>query len=77
VLLHRIVRSVSKTIGMTLPTVGELYETCVIKKTRDGFKDTSHPRHKLYSVVTSVKKARKNRYCNSFLLILIVIVNVM
>ena len=45
VLLDHIVRSASTTIGTTLPTVNELYETCVMKNTRDILKDTPHPLH--------------------------------
>ena len=42
--LNRIVWSASKIIGMMLPMVDELYESCVIKMT-DILKDTSHPLH--------------------------------
>ena len=51
-LLDRVVRSASKTIGSTLPTVGELYETYMMKK-RDILKDTSHPLHEFYYVEQS------------------------
>ena len=48
VLQDRVVWSVSKTTGTVLPTVNELYETCVMKKTRDTLKDTSQPLHEFY-----------------------------
>ena len=35
---------------MTLPTVDELYESCVVKKTTDMLKGTCHPLHECYSV---------------------------
>ena len=53
VLLDRVIRSASKTIGSTLPTVDELYETYMMKKTRDILKDTSHPLHEFYYVAQS------------------------
>ena len=52
VLLNRAIRSAIKTIGIMLPTVDELYVTCVIKKT-NVLKDISHPLNKFYSVVKS------------------------
>ena len=54
VLLDLIVRSASKPIGTTLPTVNELYETCVMKKTRDILKDTSHPLHVILHTHTHI-----------------------
>ena len=53
VLLSRVVRSARKITGMTLPSVGELYESIVIKKTTDIFKNVSHPMHEFYSVAKS------------------------
>ena len=53
VLLNRIVRLAGKIIGMTLPTVDELYETCVMKKTIHTLKDTSHQLHGYYYVAQS------------------------
>ena len=72
VLLDRIVRSASKTIGTTLPTVDELYELYMMKKTRDILKDTSHPLHEFYHVAQSgcryiSERTRTNRYRNTFL----------
>ena len=72
VLLDRVVRSASKTIGSTLPTVDELYETYIMKKTRDILKDTSHPLHEFYYVAQSgcryiSERTRTNRYRNTFL----------
>ena len=72
VLLDRVVRSASKTIGSTLPTVDELYETYMMKKTRDILKDTSHPLHEFYYVAQSgcryiSERTRTNRYRNTFL----------
>ena len=71
-LLDRVVRSASKTIGTTLPIVNELYETCVIKKARDILKDTSHPLHEFYYVIESgcryiSERARTNHCRNTFL----------
>ena len=71
VLLNGVVRSTSNIIGMTLPTVDELYETCVMKKTLDILKDTSNPLHEFYYVVQSgcryiSERTRTNRYCNTF-----------
>ena len=70
--LDRIVRSASKTIGTTLPTVDELYEIYMMKKTRDILKDTSHPLHEFYHVAQSgcryiSERTRTNRYRNTFL----------
>ena len=70
--LDRVVRSASKTIGTTLPTVNELYETCVMKKTRDTLKDASHPLHELYYVAQTgcryiSERAHTNRYPNTSL----------
>ena len=72
VLLDRVVRSASKTIGSTLPTVDELYETYMMKKTRDILTDTSHPLHEFYYVAQSgcryiSERTRTNRYRNTFL----------
>ena len=53
VLPNRVVQSASKIIGMTLPTVGELYESCVIKKTTDILKDASHSMQEFYSAAES------------------------
>ena len=69
VLLDRVVRSASKTIGTTLPTVNE---TCVMEKTRDILKDTPHPLHKFYYVAQSgcryiSERTCTNRYCDTFL----------
>ena len=72
VLLDRIVRSASTTIGTTLPTVDELYETYMMKKTRDILKDTSHPLHEFYYVAQSgcryiSERTQTNRYQYTFL----------
>ena len=53
VLLDRVVRSASKTIGITLPTVNELDETFVMKKTRKILKDTCHSLPEFYYVAQS------------------------
>ena len=70
VLLDRVVRSASKTIGTALPTVDELYETYMMKKTMDILKDTSHPLHEFYYVAQSgyryiSERTRTNRYRNT------------
>ena len=72
VLLDRMVRSASKTIGTTLPTVDELYEIYMMKKTRDILKDTSHPLHEFDHVAQCgcqyiSERTRTNRYRNTFL----------
>ena len=36
-------RSASKTFGITLPTIDDLYESYVAKKTEDNIKDPHHP----------------------------------
>ena len=53
-------------------TVNELYETCLIKKTRDILKDTSHPLHEFYYAAQSgsryiSERVRTNRYRTTFL----------
>ena len=72
VLLDRIVWSASKTIGTTFPKVDEHYETCVMKKTRDILKDTSHLLHECFYVAQSgcryiSERTRTNIYRNTFL----------
>ena len=64
--------SASKTSGTTVPTVDELYEIYMMKKTRDVLKDTSHPLHEFYDVAQSgcrciSERTRTNRYRNTFL----------
>ena len=71
-LVDPVVRSTSKTIGTTLPTVDELYETYMMKKTRDILTDTSHPLHECYYVAPSgcryiSERTRTNRYRTTFL----------
>ena len=72
VLLDRTVRSASKTISTTLPTVDELYEIYMMKNIMDILKDTSHPLHEYYHVAQSgcryiSERTRTNRYLNTFL----------
>ena len=80
VLLDRVVRSASKTIGSTLPIVDELYETYMMEKTRDILKDTSHHLHEFYYVAQSgcryiSERTRTNRYRNTFLPISVRLLN--
>ena len=71
VVIDHVVRSASKTIGTTFPTVDELYEIYMMKqKTRDILKDTSHPLHEFYYVAQSgcryiSERTRTNRYRNT------------
>ena len=74
VLLDRVVWPASKTFGSSFPAVDELYETYMMKKTRDILNDTSHPLHEFYYVAQSgcryiSERTRTNRYRNTFLLL--------
>jgi len=42
-LLNLVIRSANKTFGITLPTIDDLYESYVTKKTAGIIKDLSHP----------------------------------
>ena len=60
-------QTVSKTIGLTLPMLGELYESCVIKKTTGSLKTLLIHGTNFILLQNLSERAHKNRYCNTFL----------
>ncbi|KAK1802581.1 hypothetical protein P4O66_004230 [Electrophorus voltai] len=51
--LQRIVRTAEKIIGVSLPSITNIYITCCIRKATNIVKDPTHPSHELFSLLPS------------------------
>ncbi|XP_059805558.1 uncharacterized protein LOC132380631 [Hypanus sabinus] len=54
--LQWIVRSAEKIIGVSLPTITDIYTTRCIRKGNSIMKDPTHPSHKFFSLLPSGKR---------------------
>ncbi|KAI4897870.1 hypothetical protein NFI96_007237 [Prochilodus magdalenae] len=69
--LQRVVRTAEKIIGVSLPTITDIYTTRCIHKTTSIVDDHTHPSHTLFTLLPSGKRYRSiraltSRLCNSF-----------
>ncbi|XP_059843348.1 uncharacterized protein LOC132403733 [Hypanus sabinus] len=69
--LQRIVRSAEKIIGVSLPTITDIYTAHCIRKENSNMKDPMQPSYNLFSLLPSGKRLRSIwaltvRLCNSF-----------
>ncbi|KAI4891225.1 hypothetical protein NFI96_010449 [Prochilodus magdalenae] len=69
--LQRVVRTAEKIIGVSLPTITDIYTTRCIRKTTSIVDDHTHPSHTLFTLLPSGKRYRSiraltSRLCNSF-----------
>ncbi|KAK1790105.1 hypothetical protein P4O66_002411 [Electrophorus voltai] len=53
--LQRIVRTAEKIIGVSLPSITDIYTTCCIRKTTSIVGDPTDPSHKLFTLLPSGK----------------------
>ena len=71
--LETLVRSASKIIGLTLPTIESVYHTRCVHKSKKIVRDATHPANHLFELLKSGKryrsvKAKTTRFRNSFYL---------
>ncbi|KAI5098276.1 gastrula zinc finger protein XlCGF28.1-like [Silurus meridionalis] len=69
--LQRIVRTAEKIIGVSLPSIMDIYTTRCIHKAHSIVDDHTHPSHTLFTLLPSGKRFRSiravtTRLCNSF-----------
>ncbi|KAK1796158.1 hypothetical protein P4O66_009241 [Electrophorus voltai] len=69
--LQRIVRTAEKIIGVSLPSITNIYITRCIRKATNIMKDPTHPSHELFTLLPSGRRyrsiqSRTSRLCNSF-----------
>ncbi|XP_049331041.1 probable RNA-directed DNA polymerase from transposon BS [Astyanax mexicanus] len=69
--LQRIVRTAERIIGVSLPSITDIYTTRSIRKATSIVNDPTHPSHKLFSLLPSGRRYRSirsstTRFCNSF-----------
>ncbi|KAK3516230.1 hypothetical protein QTP70_006379 [Hemibagrus guttatus] len=69
--LQRIVRTAEKIIGVSFPSITDIYATHCIRKANSIVDDPTHPSHTLFTLLPSGKRYRSiraltNRLCNSF-----------
>ncbi|XP_072513255.1 uncharacterized protein [Salminus brasiliensis] len=69
--LQRIVRTAERIIGVSLPSVMDIYTTRCIRKATSIVDDSTHPSHRLFSLLPSGRRYRSirsntTRLCNSF-----------
>ncbi|KAK1802693.1 hypothetical protein P4O66_021191 [Electrophorus voltai] len=69
--LQRIVRTAEKIIGVSLPSITNIYITRCIRKATNIVKDPTHPSHELFTLLPSGRRYRTiqsctSRLCNSF-----------
>ena len=69
--LQRIVRTAEKIIGVSLPSIMDIYTTRCIRKATSIVNDPIHPSHRLFSLLPSGRRYRSiraitARLCNSF-----------
>ncbi|KAK1802604.1 hypothetical protein P4O66_004246 [Electrophorus voltai] len=70
-LLQRIVRTAEKIIGVSLPSITNIYITRCIRKATNIVKDPTYPSHELFTILPSGRRyrsiqSRTSRLCNSF-----------
>uniref|UniRef100_A0A3B1K914 Reverse transcriptase domain-containing protein n=1 Tax=Astyanax mexicanus TaxID=7994 RepID=A0A3B1K914_ASTMX len=70
--LQRIVRTAEKIIGVSLPSITEIYTTRCIRKATSIVDDPTHPSHGLFALMPSGRRYRSirastTRLCNSFI----------
>ncbi|KAK3523598.1 hypothetical protein QTP70_002716 [Hemibagrus guttatus] len=53
--LQRILRTAEKIIGVSLPTITDIYSTCCIRKANSIVNDPTHPSHTLFTLLPSRK----------------------
>uniref|UniRef100_A0A3B1J4C9 Reverse transcriptase domain-containing protein n=1 Tax=Astyanax mexicanus TaxID=7994 RepID=A0A3B1J4C9_ASTMX len=68
--LQRIVRTAERIIGVSLPSITDIYTTRSIRKATSIVNDPTHPSHKLFSLLPSGRRYRSirsstTRFCNS------------
>ncbi|KAK3569451.1 hypothetical protein QTP86_030088 [Hemibagrus guttatus] len=71
--LQRIVRTAEKIIGVSLPSITDMYTTRCIRKANSIVDDPTHPSHTLFTLLPFGKRYRSiraltTRLCNSFFL---------
>ncbi|KAK3526608.1 hypothetical protein QTP70_030747 [Hemibagrus guttatus] len=69
--LQRIVKTAEKIIGVSLPSIMDMYTTRCIRKANSILDDPTHPSHTLFTLMPSGKRYRSIRdltirLCNSF-----------
>uniref|UniRef100_A0A3B1IXV6 Reverse transcriptase domain-containing protein n=1 Tax=Astyanax mexicanus TaxID=7994 RepID=A0A3B1IXV6_ASTMX len=69
--LQRIVRTAERIIGVSLPSITDIYTTRSIRKATSIVNDPTHPSHELFSLLPSGRRYRSirsstTRFCNSF-----------
>ncbi|KAK3521061.1 hypothetical protein QTP86_017277 [Hemibagrus guttatus] len=69
--LQRIVRTAEKVIGVSLPSIMDIYSTRCIRKANSIVDDPTHPSHTLFTLLPSGKRYRSirahtSRLMNSF-----------
>lgn len=69
--LQRIVRTAEKIIGVSLPSITDIYTSRCIRKATSIVDDPTHPSHTLFTLLPSGKRYRSirsltTRLCNSF-----------
>ncbi|KAK3542741.1 hypothetical protein QTP70_000084 [Hemibagrus guttatus] len=69
--LQRIVKAAEKIIGVSLPSITDMYTTRFIRKANSIVDDPTHPLHTLFTLMPCVKRyqsirALTTRLCNSF-----------
>ncbi|KAK1803280.1 hypothetical protein P4O66_004067 [Electrophorus voltai] len=69
--LQRIVRTAEIIIGVSLPSITNIYITRCIRKATNIVKDPTHPSHELFTLLPSGRRYRSiqsctSRLCNSF-----------
>ncbi|KAK1794392.1 hypothetical protein P4O66_011272 [Electrophorus voltai] len=62
--LQRIVRTAEKIIGVSLPSITNIYITRCIRKTTNIVKDPTHPSHELFTLLPSGRRGRDTCKCN-------------
>uniref|UniRef100_A0A3B1JF03 Reverse transcriptase domain-containing protein n=1 Tax=Astyanax mexicanus TaxID=7994 RepID=A0A3B1JF03_ASTMX len=70
--LQRIVRTAEKIIGVSLPSITEIYTTRCIRQATSIVDDHTHPSHGLFALMPSGRRYRSirastTRLCNSFI----------
>ncbi len=63
--LQRIVRTARHIVGGELPSLQNIYTRRCIRKTQRIIRDSSHPSHRLLSLLPSARRLRSIRSCNS------------
>ncbi|KAK3539268.1 hypothetical protein QTP86_032718, partial [Hemibagrus guttatus] len=53
--LQRILRTAEKIIGVSVPSITDIYSTCCVRKTNSIVDDHTHPSHTLFTLLPSEK----------------------